>query len=63
METPTLRRTVIDEERSVRYQIFAYRDLTEGEAVAAVRFFLSQKRRKPKKNSTIEIHTVIGCRD
>lgn len=63
MEMPTLQVTVVDEKRKVAYEVYAYRKLTEGEARGAVRMYLSQQRRQPKKNSRVKIVTIIGATD
>jgi len=63
MELPSIRHVVDDPQRKIRYEVFAYRALSQEEAVAAVRNFLSLAKRKPTKNSRVEVHTLIGLRD
>lgn len=60
---PTVDNFVVDEERNIKFNIRAYRKLTPEEAITAVRFFYSQKKRNPKKNSQVIIMSLIGLRD
>lgn len=63
MEMPSVDNFVHDEERNVKFNIKAYRKLTPEEAITAMRFFYSQRKRKPKKNSQVIIMSLIGLRD
>ncbi|MEO5625746.1 MAG: hypothetical protein ABIQ70_07050 [Dokdonella sp.] len=63
MEKPSVVSSMKDQKTNVTYHVFAYRTLTMGELVQAVRFQQSQQRKKPKKGSSIEIHTIIGHND
>jgi hypothetical protein len=61
---PNVVTTVRDPEHEVTYHIYAYRKLTRAEAVGAVRYFLSQQKRKPRRprrNTTIRIETILGA--
>jgi hypothetical protein len=60
MEAPNVKSVLLDRGRNVRYEVFAYRVLTEEELVMTIRLFLSSQKRKPKRNSQVEIHTIIG---
>lgn len=61
MQGPNINNIIKDEENDVTYEIMAYRRLSKGEMVDAVRFYQSQKKtKKPKKGSTITIITIIG---
>jgi hypothetical protein len=63
MNAPEVLTTLHDAETDVTWHIFAYRELTEAEAVQAVQFFLqgTSRRKWPKSGSTETIQTVIGC--
>lgn len=63
MEGPNVRNVLTDERRGVRYEVLAYRALTEDELIMSVRFALSQMRRKPKRGQTVTVVSVIGARD
>jgi hypothetical protein len=63
MEMPSVQNVLNDSQRGVRYEVYAYRALTIEELVFAVRSFLAQAKRKPKRGTCVEIHTVIGARD
>ncbi len=64
MELPQVENILDDQDRNIRYVVRAYRKLSEQELVLAVRAFLSMQRgRRPKRNTTYEIITVIGARD
>lgn len=63
MERPRIEHEIRDPERNITYIVVAYRTLTQQEVVFAVRAFLTRTRRKPKKNSRIEILTVFGATD
>ncbi len=63
MDMPTVQNVLTDSEKNIRYEVYAYRALTEEELIFAVRSFLGSTKRKPKQGSCVEIHTVIGLRD
>jgi len=60
MEMPSIVTEAIDEAKNVRYQVVAYRKLSPNELVFAIRLALSRMKRKPKKNSTCRLVTIIG---
>jgi hypothetical protein len=64
MQQPKVRSVILDKERGVRYEILAYRKLTQAEMEEAVASLWRQMRRKrlkpPKKGQTIIIETIIG---
>ncbi len=63
MEQPSVRNVIKDPERKVTFVVLAYRELSRGEMVFAVRQYLSQRRGKPKKGSTVVIMTLFGFND
>lgn len=63
MEQPGVRNVIRDAERKVTFVVMAYRQLTREEMVFAVRAYLSQRRGKPKKGSTVVIVTLFGHED
>ncbi len=56
---------MVDEENQVRYDIYAYRELTREEMVQTIRAYHSSlsrgRARKRVKNTRIQIVTVIGA--
>ena len=62
MELPTIPHVLTDAPRNTRYVVLAYRQLSDSEVVAAVRFYLMHNKR-PKKNTELTITTTIGARD
>jgi hypothetical protein len=60
MESPNVLNVLVDEARKIRYEVVAYRTLSQAELVQAVRVGLSMTKRKPKKNSTIRFITMLG---
>ena len=63
MESPNFKTVLTDTSKNIRYEVFAYRALDRDELLFYVRNFLSMQKRKPKKNTTVQILTVIGARD
>lgn len=63
MEGPNVLSVLTDQTRNVRYEVQAYRALTEQELVFAVRYYLSHCKRKPKKGSVVRIVSIIGAND
>jgi hypothetical protein len=61
---PNVRNVMLDKGRGVRYEILAYRKLTQEEMLEAVVSLWRQLRKKrlklPKKGQTIIIETIIG---
>lgn len=60
MEQPHVRNVLIDSGSNITYEVMAYRSLTREEIFQAVAVYKSQKGKKPKKNATIRIMTIIG---
>lgn len=61
MEQPTVRTTMKDEMTGVTWCVLAYRAVSQGEMVAAIRHHLARRNaRKPKRGQTIMIITIIG---
>lgn len=60
MEMPTVVTEAIDEARNIQYQVVAYRKLSQGEVVLAIRHALANMKRKPKKNAVCRLVTIIG---
>jgi hypothetical protein len=61
MDQPTVINTLIDNEKNITYEVFAYRKLTREELVLAVRHFYAQKKKpRVKPGQTIKIITIIG---
>lgn len=60
MEMPSVVTEAYDEARNIRYEVVAYRKLTDQEVVFAIRQALAGMKRKPKKNSTCRLVTIIG---
>lgn len=60
MEQPTIKSAIRDAERDITYIVLAYRTLSRSELVMAVRVFLQQNRKHPKKGSVVTIHSLIG---
>jgi hypothetical protein len=65
MENPSVVSSMVDEENQVRYDIYAYRELTREEMVQTIRTYHSSlsrgRARKRVKNTRIQIVTVIGA--
>lgn len=62
MNLPNVKSSILDAPNKVRYDIYAYRSLTEAEMNTTVHMHLASlpKRKRPKKNSVIKIVTSIG---
>ena len=60
MRPPNVQTNLIDKEKNITYEVFAYRKLTYNELIFAVRLYYTQKGAKPKKNAKIQIYTIIG---
>ena len=63
MELPDICHVVNDPQRNIRYEVFAYRELSREEVVVAVRNCLLLSKRKPKKNTCLKVFTLVGLRD
>jgi hypothetical protein len=56
---PNIKNVILDEEREIRFEILAYRKLTQQEMISSVRSFLAQNNRKKlKAGQTIIILTT-----
>ena len=62
MTMPSVRTSLMDDRNGVRYDVLAYRQLSRGELLTAVRVYLSQRkrRRKLKRGTLVEIVSIIG---
>jgi hypothetical protein len=63
VEGPNVLSVAVDGERGIRYEVQAYRTLTQEELLLAVRYYLSHSRKKPKKGSVVRIVSIIGVND
>lgn len=63
MEQPNTKTTLRDAARGVTFHVVAYRNLTEAEAISAIRHFMSRHKTKLKRGSEITIMTIIGHRE
>jgi len=64
MESPTIKTTATDRDRNIRYEVLAYRTLTEAEMIMTIRMLWGQKKgKRPKPNSTITVMSIIGAQD
>lgn len=64
-DLPAVKNVLVDEENDVRYEVLAYRALSEEELLFAVRYSLASGRpkRKPKCGSVVRLVTLIGHGD
>lgn len=60
MEMPNVVTEAHDEAKNIRYEVVAYRKLSREEVIFAIRHALSGMKKKPKKNSTCRLVTIIG---
>jgi hypothetical protein len=63
MEMPNVCNVLHDSVKNIRYELMAYRTLSEAELVQHVRYYLANAKKKPKKNSCVTIVTIIGFND
>lgn len=65
MEPPTVSKKVYDPGTHVRWEVMAYRELSDEEAVGVIRTWLSSTKKKnhPKRGEHITIVTVLGAGD
>jgi len=56
--------TITDTDSNITFRVYAYTNLTRGQVLAVIRHYLlnCKKKNRPKKGSTVEIHTVIDDR-
>ena len=59
MEFPSVSTIVPDKENRIVWEILAYRNVTQDEAVFAIRYFLSQNP-MPKADSRVRIVTTLA---
>lgn len=60
---PTVCNVLHDSTKNIRYELMAYRTLSEAELVQHVRYYITHAKKKPKKNSRVRIITIIGFND
>jgi hypothetical protein len=60
MNMPDVLTEATDPRSQVQYQVYAYRQLTREEMELAVRMYLSNQKKKPKKGSCVTIYSIIG---
>lgn len=60
MDMPHVCNVLHDQSKNIRYELMAYRKLSDAELVGYVRYYLAHAKRKPKKNSCVRIVTIIG---
>lgn len=61
MEMPDVKTVATDEQAGVRYEVMAYRKMTDNEMIFAIRMYHSQRRKKKlKKGTLITIMSIIG---
>lgn len=60
METPNVVTEAYDEAKNIRYQVVAFRKLSREEVIFYIRHALAGMKKKPKKNTTCRLVTVIG---
>lgn len=64
MQLPNVDNMAKDEKRNITFNVKAYRQLTQTEVLAAIRYFRSTKQgKKIKNNMTYTIMSSIGARD
>jgi hypothetical protein len=62
MEMPNVRSSLRDEKNGITYHVMAYRQLSSGELMMAVRHYLASRpsKQRPKAGDTVTIVTIIG---
>jgi len=60
---PTVKNTLVQKDGNIRYEVMAYRTLSQRELLGAVSTFVNMMRRKPKKNTVYTVISTIGMRD
>jgi hypothetical protein len=63
MDSPNVLNVLNEPARNIRFEVLAYRKLTEQELYSAVQTGISLMKRKPKKNSKYTFVTVLGFND
>lgn len=60
MSMPHVDKFAFDRTRRVKYNVKAYRKLSNREILLMIRMYLARERRRPKRNSTVMLVTVIS---
>jgi hypothetical protein len=60
MDVPEVCNVLHDRSKNIRYELMAYRQLSQAELAQYVRHYLANTKKKPKKNSCVRIVTIIG---
>lgn len=60
MEKLAPRARIRDPQTEVTYVVLAYREITTEEARQAVHLYRAQRKKAPKRGSTVIIHTILG---
>ncbi len=63
MEAPTVLNVLTEPARNIRFEVLAYRKLTEQQLYAAVRTGVGMMKGKPKRNMKYTFVTIIGFND
>jgi hypothetical protein len=59
MKVPDVLTVLTDTRSEVRYEVYAYRELTQTEMVFAIKTYLASVKKKPKKGTCVTIHSII----
>jgi hypothetical protein len=60
MRHPDVLNKLIDPDNGVTYEVVAYRSLTKGELLMAVRYYLASVKKRPKRGAVVRIISVIS---
>ena len=63
MEMPTVKNVAVDKVNGITYEVMAYRQITQGEMLAAIRQANGTKKRKPKRGTKFTLITLFGLHD
>lgn len=63
MQSPNVATQARDSTNNITYTVMAYRKLTPAECTTAVRTYLAQAKKKPKRGSAVTIISIIGFDD
>jgi hypothetical protein len=61
MDRPAFKTSVKDVANNVTWHVTAYRKLSSVEAIHQVKIHLAGLRKKPPKNKTLILHTILGA--
>ena len=61
MNQPNIKHVVRDETKNITYKLWAYRQLNGREVRFHTLHCISMMKKKPKRNSTYDLITVIGA--